>query len=101
MKGTRVKVTYVAVDKDGRKPIMSASSFEDLRKGLDEYCGVENGSAECLGFEPYDSKYPDEYEGSYKYKNVIKMVGHEEEWVDEFRIYCIDYFPYTTYEVEF
>lgn len=93
-----VKVTYVAVDEG--KPIMSASSFNDLRKGLDEYFGINNGSAEFLEFKPYITKYPDEYEGSYYYKNVIKMVGHEEEFIDEIRVYCVDYFPYTTYEVE-
>ena len=34
--GTRVKVTYVALNEYG-KPIMSANTSDDLRKGLDDY----------------------------------------------------------------
>jgi hypothetical protein len=38
---------------DGYKPIMTASTFEDLRVGLDDYYGVHKGEAECWGFYPY------------------------------------------------
>ena len=96
---TRVKVTYVAIDAEegSHKPIMSASTFEDLKLGLDAYYG----DSECLGFTPYQSKYPDEYEGYYQYK--VKMIhsGRDEkvtEYIDTVKVYCIEYYPHTTYE---
>lgn len=97
--GTRVKVTYVAINSDGHKPIMTASTFEDLRAGLDDYYAVNRGEGECLGWYPYNTKYPDDYEGHYKYtwKNVIRNEVIIE--TDEIKVYCIDYHPYTTYEV--
>jgi hypothetical protein len=63
---TRVKVTYVAISEYG-KPIISAGSFKDLKIGLDEYYGIGTDSkAKYLDWNPYDSKYPDEYEGFYR-----------------------------------
>jgi hypothetical protein len=52
---TAIKVTYVALNEWG-KPIMSASTFNDLRKGLDDYYAVDRTDAKCLGFIPYESK---------------------------------------------
>ena len=94
---TRVKVTYVAMN--DYKPITTADSFDNLRKAIDDYYAVDRGEAECLGFHPYHSKYPDDYEGHYKYtwKNVIRNEVIIE--TDEIKVYCIDYHPYTTYEV--
>lgn len=96
--GTRVKMTYVAVNEYGR-PIISASTFDDLRKGLDEYYAVDRTDAKCLGFIPYETKYPDEYEGhySYSYSTITRDVKHTD--VDVIKVYCIDYFPHTIYEV--
>jgi hypothetical protein len=96
--GTRVKATYVALNEYG-KPIMSASTFEDLRKGLDDYYGVDMADAKCLGFIPYESKYPDEYEGhySYSYSNIVRDEKTTE--IDVIKVYCIDYWPHTIYEV--
>lgn len=95
-KQTRVKVTYVAIDKDG--PILtSASTFEDLRLALDEYYGVGKEKANCLGFTPYSSKYGDSFEGSYKYEFEFngQMI------TDIVQIYCVEYYPHTVYELEF
>lgn len=94
--GTRVKMTYIAIV-EGR-PIMSASTFDDLRKGLDDYYGVHTKDAQCLGFIPYYSKHPDEYEGhySYSYLTFTKDTDHTE--IDVVKVYCIDYFPHTIYE---
>ena len=94
--GKRVKLTYVGVHEG--KPIVSAGSFEDLRKGLDEYYGVDRTDAQCLGFIPYYSKYPDEYEGhySYSYTMILRDVKHTE--IDVVKVYCIDYYPTTHYE---
>ena len=97
--GTRVKVTYVAMDTDGNKPIMSADSFDNLKLGLDDYYGCDGRGGECLGFTPYISKYPDEYEGHYQYK--VNMIQYEKpiEYIDTVKVYCIDFHPHTIYEV--
>ncbi len=94
---TRVKVTWIAI-LDG-KPIVSAGTSEDLRKGLDEYYAVDRTDAKCLGFIPYQSKFPDEYEGnySYSYTMILRDVKHTE--IDTVKVYCIDYYPQTTYEI--
>jgi len=91
--GTRV--TWIAI-LDG-KPIVSAGTSEDLRKGLDEYYAVDRTDAKCLGFTPYYSKYPDEYEGhyGYSYTIILRDIPHTE--IDTVKVYCIDYHPKTIY----
>ena len=93
--GTRVKVTYVAMDCDGNKPIMSADTFENLKAGLDEYYGCDGRGGECLGFTPYQTKYPDDYEGHFEYKVTMD----NKTYTDQVKVYCIEYYPNTTYEV--
>ena len=39
-----IKVTYIAIDSDGHKPIMTAETLTDLKKGLDEYYEITNES---------------------------------------------------------
>ena len=95
--GTRVRVTYVAMDE--YKPILSASSFEAIKEGLDEYYGVDKGQAECLGFTPYDTKYPDDYEGYYSYSYTIKQYDKEITNIDVVKVYCVNYHPHTIYEI--
>ena len=97
---TRVKVTYIAMDNDGNKPIMSADSFENLKAGLDDYYGCDGRGGECLGFTPYISKYSDEYEGYYQYK--VSMIQYEKpiEYIDTVKVYCINFHPHTIYEVQ-
>lgn len=95
---TRVKVTYIALDKDGNKPIMSAATFEDLRKGLDEYYAVGKTDAECLGFTPYQTKYPDDYEGYYEYKWFMLIRDELVEYIDKIKVYCVEFHPYTVYK---
>lgn len=92
---TRVKVTYVAMDVDGYKPIMSANTFEDLKKGLDDYFAAGRTTAECLGWYPYDTKYPDSYEGYYEY--FWQQIIHNEiiDVVDKIKVYCVNYHPHT------
>lgn len=98
---TRVKVTYVAIDyeKDGYKPLTTASTFEDLRLALDEYYAVGRGEAECLGFFPYNSKYPDDYEGYYEYRWRMPTRDGVEEYTDTVKVYCLEYYPHTVYEI--
>ena len=98
----RIKVTYIAMDCDGLRQIMTADSMENLRAGLDDYYGVHDTNAECLGFEPYYSKYPSEFEGTIKYKYSMVHSGRDleaTEYIDELRIYCIDFWPHTSYEI--
>lgn len=90
---TYVKVTYVALNQDG-KPITTADNIENILKAVDNYFGVEKGQAECLGFYPFETKYPDEYEGYIEYK----YEHNEEQYLEKIRIYCIEYFPHTVYE---
>lgn len=91
---TRVKVTYVAMDSDGHKPIVTASTFKDLRAGLDDHYQVE-----CLEWHPHNTKYPDDYEGYYEYawKNIIQ--DEITTVIDKVKVYCVEYYPYTIYEV--
>ena len=95
--GTRLRVTYVAMDE--YKPILSASSFDAIKEGLDEYYGVDKGQAECLGFTPYNTKYPDDYEGHYSYSYTIKRYDKEITNIDVVKVYCVNYHPHTIYEI--
>jgi hypothetical protein len=92
-------VTYVAVGADGCKPIASAETLENLKLGLDEYYAVDKGMAKCLSWNPFDSKYPDEYQGHYEYEwlNVVRDDVKVE--IDTVKVYCIDFYPETKYEV--
>lgn len=96
MKRSYVRVTYVAVSQYG-KPIASAHTEKDLKAGLDEYYGIgKDSKAKYLNWTPYDSKYPDELEGTHFYE-VEDFNGVEIEHV---KVYCVDFYPYTIYEVE-
>jgi hypothetical protein len=98
---TYIKVTYVAMDSDGNRPIMTADCFKNLRAGLDDYYGCNGQGGECLGFTPHNAKYPDEYEGSFKYKTAMWHPGKDPEpavYIDEVKVYCIDFWPHTRYE---
>jgi len=91
------------MDTDGNKPIISASTFKDLKAGLDDYYGCDGRGGECLGFTPYQSKYPDEYEGHYQYKVKMTHSDRDEkftEYIDTVKVYCIEYYPHTIYEVQ-
>lgn len=91
---TRVKVTYIAIEDEGHKPIASASTFGDLKLALDEYYSIgKDETVKCLGFTPYTSKYNDEYEGYYEYKFSNEAIP------DRIKVYCIDYYPHTIYEI--
>jgi hypothetical protein len=94
---TTVKVTYIAINE--YKPILSASSFKAIKEGLDEYYGVDKGQAECLGFTPYNTKYPDDYEGHYSYSYTIKRYDEEVTSIDVVKVYCVNYHPHTIYEI--
>ena len=92
---SRLKVTYVAINGDGDQPIMTAASFEDLRKGLDDYYAVDRTDAQCLGFVPYNTKYPDSYEGHYTYSYTMILHNQKETELDVIKVYCVDFWPET------
>lgn len=94
---TRVKVTYLAMDEE-KIPIASAATFEDLKAALDIYYGVQSDSAKCEGWFPYDSKYPDEYEGYYKYSWHMNLDAIVEAGTDTVKVYCVDFYPHTVYD---
>ncbi len=93
---TQIKVTYLACDYEERFPILSADSFDNLRLALDEYCGADHGR--YIGFTPYDTKYPSQYEGVIEYE----CCENGKDWdggtyIDKFRVYCVDFYPETKY----
>jgi hypothetical protein len=90
---TYIRVTWVAVSQWG-KPIATAHTFDDLKLGIDEYFGVGKDQLEWI---PYESKYPDDYEGYFKYE-VDDFNGGSE--LEEVRVYCVEFYPYTKYEVD-
>jgi hypothetical protein len=94
---TYIRVTYVAVSEWG-KPIITAHTQEDLKAGLDKYYGIgTDPTTKYLEWIPYDSKYPDEYEGCYKYECDE---GNGDIVTETVKVYCIDFYPTTKYEVE-
>jgi hypothetical protein len=94
---TYIRVTYVAISPYG-KPIVTAHTEKDLKAGLDEYYGIgTDPKAKCLDWTPYDSKYPDEFEGMYRYE-VDDFNGGLE--IEEVKVYGVEFYPETRYEVE-
>ena len=87
MKRSYIRVTYVALSHYG-KPIATAHTFDDLKLGIDEYFGAGH-----LEWIPYDSKYPDDYEGHFKYED-------DNGDIETVKVYCVDFYPETKYEVE-
>ena len=98
---THIKVTYLACDYEDKFPIISADSFDNLRLALDDYCGAdERNSGKYLGFTPYNTKYPDDYEGHYEYECCYE--GNDWNggtYIEKFRVYCIEFYPKTKYDV--
>tara|TARA_R110000868_G_scaffold3103_2_gene20710 strand:- start:14327 stop:14587 length:261 start_codon:yes stop_codon:yes gene_type:complete len=64
-----IKTTYVALDYETKCPVIAADSYENLKLGLDNYCGTDEGKlAKFLAFKPYDVKYEADYEGYFEYE---------------------------------
>ena len=92
-----IRVTYVAMSPYG-KPIATAHNEKDLKAGLDEYYGIgQDPKSEYLDWTPYDTKYPDELEGTHRYEVDDQNGGRE---IEEVKVYGIDFYPNTRYEVE-
>ena len=95
----QIKVTYLACDYEELFPILSADSFDNLRLALDEYCGADHrNSGRYIGFTPYDTKYPSEYEGVIEYECCESgITDWSKTYIDKFRVYCVDFYPETKY----
>ena len=92
----KIRAIYVACDFDEKYPILSADSFDNIRKALDEYCGAdERTSGKFIAFHAYESKYGSEYEGYFEYECCTSDNNWEFTYTDKFRIYCIDFYPPT------
>ena len=77
---------YFVNDREDKIPVLTATTLENVKQLLDEYMGMppyfEDKDVEYLGYFPYDSSYPDIYEGTYKYRD-----GNE---IQEFGLYCME-----------
>lgn len=77
---------YFVNDREDKIPVLTATTIEKVKQLLDEYMGLppyfEDKDVEYLGYFPYDSSYPDIYEGTYKYRD-----GDE---IQEFGLYCME-----------
>jgi len=81
------KFSYVVIE-DG-KPICVAEFFKYIRAYLDDYCGVSGGQGEFVRYEPYNSKYPDDYQGQFIYKDIGNPPLQKEELI-YFKVYLVD-----------
>jgi hypothetical protein len=91
-----IRVTWVAQAYD--KPIVTAHTWDDLVAGVDEYYGAgEDPKVKKIGWNPYDSKYPDDYEGYFEYE-VDDFNGGTE--IEKVKVYCVEFYPHTKYEKE-
>ena len=83
------KFSYVVIE-DGL-PICVADNFKYIREYLDGYCGVSRQRGEFLDFVPDNSKYPNDYQGKFVYKEFwdTKDGGIQEEILN-FKVYLVD-----------
>jgi hypothetical protein len=96
---TYIKVTWLACDYEEGFPIISADSSDNLKLALDDHCGADKrNSSKCLGFTPYITKYPSDYEGYYEYECCKDGTNWDETYIDKFKIYCVEFYPQTKYE---
>jgi len=83
---TTMALIYFVNDREDKIPVLTATTVEKVKQLLDEYMGLppyfEDKDVEYLGYFPYDSKYRDIYEGTYKYR-----YGDE---IQEFGLYCME-----------
>lgn len=93
---TRIKVIYVA--QVHHKPVVTAHTWTDLIVGLDDYYGVgRDPKVKKLDWHPYNSKWPDDYEGHFEYEVDDYNGGTE---IEKVNVFCVDFYPHTKYEIE-
>jgi|LakMenEpi03Aug12_release.lakeMendotaPanAssembly.Ray.scaffolds.fasta_scaffold503132_1 hypothetical protein len=83
------KFSHVVLE-DG-KPICIGESLKYVREYLDDYCGVERLRGEFVDFVPDNSKYPDDYQGKFVYKEFWDTKdGILQEETLHFKVYLVD-----------
>ena len=84
-----VKFSHVVLE-DGR-PICVGPTLKYIREYLDEYCGVPLQRGEFVDFVPDNSKYPNDYQGKFVYKEFWDMKdGSIQEEILNFKVYLVD-----------
>lgn len=95
---------YVVIDDDSRRPIIVATTTKTLEAMLDEYCGaVEkyNHSGKLIEYIPYNTKYPDDYQGYYLYEITSPLSnGGVEVYKEKYHVYCTESSPVNIEENE-
>ena len=81
------KFSYVVIE-DGL-PICIADDFKYIRAYLDDYCGVSNGQGEFVDYVPDNSKYPNDYQGKFVYKDLGNR-PYQNEGIFDFKVYLVD-----------
>ena len=84
-----VKFSHVVLQ-DGT-PICIGESLKYIRQYLDDYCGVERLRGEFVDFVPDNSKYPNDYQGKFVYKEFWDTKdGSIQEEILNFKVYLVD-----------
>ncbi len=72
-------------------PICIGESLKYIRQYLDDYCGVERLRGEFVDFVPDNSKYPNDYQGKFVYKEFWDSKdGITQEEILDFKVYLVD-----------
>ncbi len=83
------KFSHVVLQ-DG-SPICIGESLKYIRQYLDDYCGVERLRGEFVDFVPDNSKYPNDYQGKFVYKEFWDSKdGSIQEEILDFKVYLVD-----------
>lgn len=82
------KFGYIVIE-DG-KPICIGYSLKHIRTYLDDYCGVGRENGEFVTYEPDNSKYPNDYQGQFIYKEFWSTKDGLTEEIIHFRVYEVD-----------
>ena len=72
------------------KPICIGQTLKYIREYLDNYCGVSTQIGEFIDFEPHNSKYPDDYQGQFVYKELWSTPEGTKEEMIYFKVYEVD-----------
>ena len=91
---TQKYMYVVVVDDDSRRPIIVAPDTKTLETRLDDYCGATdkyNHSGKRIKYVPYNSKYPDDYDGYYLYEITSPIQGGNVSVCEEkYHVYCVE-----------
>lgn len=79
---------YVILDKEDRKPVLTADTFDKAKELLDDYMGIGiDDDVEFIGYEKYENEYFDIFEGIFTYKTNYKFDNEPRQ--EKFLVYCM------------